>query len=226
MRPAIWMEVMTLVVAFGAPTSAQPAVDSVLGALASDRAEFTPTMALTRTEHGDATISLGELTTEERIPKQARKLYQAALEAERKGNHELAEERMRMATEIAPDFFQAHAALAVAYLNTGRVQEAEEQLEISLDLEPNYLPAREIKGLVLFFRGRLQEATDLLSSLVKRAPCRKTLRYFLGRALLRLGESERAEYHIGRAKELARRPRPWVSNPWVDSSFRPRFRSP
>lgn len=215
-----------MIVGLGAASGTGTAVDPIGEGLASDRKEFAPTMALTQTEHGDAAVSLRELETEVRIPRRARELYAKALDAERKGNREWAVERMRTATEMAPGFFQAHAALAVAYLNTGRTEEAEQHLEISLRLDPDYLPAREVKGLMLFFRGKFEEAADLLGGLVKRAPCRKTIHYFLAQALLKLGKSERAQYHFQTAEDLARRPRPTATRPWGDSNVRPRSRSP
>ncbi len=167
-------------------------------------AERAISMELTQTEHGDAVISLGELATQANVPKEARKLYEKALRADRKGDQIRAEEHARAAVELAPAFFQAHAALAVAYLKAGDLDAADREIDAAESLNPHYLPAHEIRGLVHFFRGDFREAVLALEALVKRAPCRLTARYFLAQALLKLGDVARARYHLEMAEILGR----------------------
>lgn len=175
---------------------------------------YAPSMALTELQHGDAVTSVAELSTEDMIPKKARKLYEKALKSERNGKPEQAVEKVKQAIDIAPVFFQAHTALAVAYLNTGKFDEAEYHSQIALELNPHYLPAREVKGLGLFFRGKFREAAEILRAVVSRAPCRKTVHYYLGRALLKLGDKRTAIYHLRRAEMLLRNPpRPLTGYP-------------
>ena len=161
-------------------------------------------MELTRTAHGDAMVSLAEIATEASVPKEARKLYEKALKADRKGDQVRAREYAIAATEQAPAFFQAHAAVAVAHLNGGELDQADRELDIVASLNSQYLPGREIRGLVHFFRGDFQQATLALEALVKQAPCRDNARYFLTRSLLKLGDEPRARYHFEIAKILGR----------------------
>lgn len=169
-------------------------------------ADRTPaiSMDLTQTEHGDAVISFAELATEATIPKEARKLYDRALKADRKGDQVRALEQAKACVDLAPAYFQAHAALAVGYLKAGELDHADRELDIAVSLNPQYLPAREIRGLVQYFRGNFRETVQTLEPLVQEAPCRETARYFLAQSLLRLGDARRARYHLEMAKTLAR----------------------
>lgn len=164
------------------------------------------TMAITQTQHGDAAISIQELMASDAIPKAARRLYQKALEADRKGQADLALEQARAAIDIFPRYFQAEAALAVAYLKRGHFAEAQHHVQTAAALNPHYLPAQEIQGLILYFQGRTREAADTLGELVKMAPCRMAVHYYLGLALQDLGDAQRADYHLRTAQLLLRNP--------------------
>ena len=195
MRSELMLCILLLVLA--APARTAPP-DSARGA------EPAISMELTRTEHGDAMISLAELTTQASVPKEARKLYEKALKADRKGDQVRALEHAKAAVELAPAYFQAHASLAIAYLKAGDLDEADRELDMAASLNPQYLPAREIRGLIDFSRGNFQEAALALEALVKQAPCRDTGRFFLARALLKLGDLQRARYHLEMANILGR----------------------
>lgn len=189
-------------------------------------AEPAISMELTRTEHGDAMISLAELTTQASVPKEARKLYEKALKADRKGDQVRALEHAKAAVELAPAYFQAHASLAIAYLKAGDLDEADRELDMAASLNPQYLPAREIRGLVNFFRGNIQAAALALEALVKLAPCRDTARYYLARALLKLGDVQRARYHLEIAAKILGRDKGWrgfgvteLGTGWAGASF-------
>ena len=188
---------LSILLAFAAAGQPQPAESAA-------QAEMAISMELTRTEHGDAVISLAELATQANVSKEARKLYEKALQMERKGDAVRAEEHARAAAELAPAFFQAHAALAVAHLKAGNLDAADREIDIAQSLNPQYLPAHEIRGIIHFFRGDFREAALVLEALVKRAPCRDTARYFLVRALLKLGDVSRARYHLEMAETLGR----------------------
>lgn len=219
MRPGLMMSILLLALAGAArAVSAESAV----------QAEAAISMELTRTAHGDAMVSLAELATEKIVPKEARKLYEKALKADRKGDRDRAWEYAIAAVERAPTFFQAHAAVAVAHLKAGELDQADRELDIVASLNPQYLPAREIRGLVHFFRDDFREAVAALEELVKQAPCRDTARYFLTRSLLKLGDVPRARYHFEIAKILDRdRGRrsvriPELGTGWDGASFRQR----
>jgi tetratricopeptide (TPR) repeat protein len=209
-----------LFLTLAAPGQAAPAEPAVR--------EPAVSMELTRTAHGDAMVSLAELMTEANVPKEARKLYEKALKADGKGDRARAREYALAAIELAPAFFQAHAALAVGHLQAGELEETDRELDIVASLNPRYLPAREIRGLVHFFRGDFREAVVALEALLKQAPCRDTARYFLTRSLLKLGDEPRARYHFEIAKILGRdRGRrgfriPELGTGWDGASFRQR----
>jgi tetratricopeptide (TPR) repeat protein len=190
-------ELMILILLLGLATPGRSAPAAAAAAPAIS-------MELTQTEHGDALISLAELATEARVPKEARKLYDRALKADGKGDQVRALEQAQAAVDLAPAYFQAHAALAVAHLKASELDRADRELDIAVSLNPQYLPAREIRGLVHYFRGDFRETVLALEPLVQQAPCRGTARYFLAQALLRLGEVRRARYHLEMAKILGR----------------------
>ena len=87
MRSELMLCILLLVLA--APGRTAPA-ESAAGAEPAIR------MELTRAEHGDAMISMAELATEASVPKEARKLYERALKADRKGD------RVRALEQLVP----------------------------------------------------------------------------------------------------------------------------
>lgn len=180
--------------------------DSQVEWLADLPHEYALTMSMTARQHGDAAVSLAELASDRAIPKQARQLFEKALKLERKGDQNGAFQQVKAATEVAPSFFQAQAALAIAYLKNRNIDEAERHVAISLKLNPSYLPALEIRGVTLFFRRNFREAVELLNNLVRSAPCRKTIHYVLGRALLESGDALGARRHFEMADMLLRNP--------------------
>lgn len=225
----VWLSALLALLA-AIPTSAF-AADPHPDRLWSGPKGFAPTMALTRTGD-DAVVSFADLMLEKTVPKAARRLYEKALKFERQGKLEQAMQEAQSAVEVAPEFFQAHAALAVGYLNAGAFEEAEVHAEMALGFNPEYIPARHIQGLVLFFCGKYREAANTLSEVLKHAPERKTAHYFLGLALRQLGDEQEAGQHLERAGELLRKPDPrldWLRGisrgwpPWNGSSSWRRF---
>lgn len=164
--------------------------------------QFAPRMTLAGSEQEDAVVSLRELMSDSSNDKQARKLFKQALTAENKGDRR-AFDLMNGAVTLAPDFFQAHAALAVAYLNAGQLDEAQRHVGISLALNPAYVPAQEILGLILFSKGEYGNAADTLAEVVKEMPCRKTGHYYLSRALYNAGKTKEATDQMDMAEILA-----------------------
>lgn len=163
------------------------------------------TMALTQTQHGDATISLRELVVDI-VPRRARQLYEKALKSDRKGRTDLAIAQATEAINTFPGYFQAEAALAVAFLELGNTDEAQRHVLIAAKLNPHYLPAQEIQGLIFYFQGRFREASDTLTEVVKSAPCRKMVHYYLSLALRQLGDYQKADYYLQTAVLLLRNP--------------------
>lgn len=169
---------------------------------------FALNMAATEAEDGDGTVSVAELLSAQAVPKQARRLYLKGLKADQRGREQEALSQIQAAIELAPDYFQAHAALAVGYLKVNQSDEAEHEVGIALKLDPHYLAGREIQALVWFFEGRVRESAVALADLAKQTPNRVLVQYYLGRALVRLGDLQEAEYHFQQAHAIVRKAQP------------------
>lgn len=176
-----------------------------LAAAFGGSAEFPIGMQLAETEHGDAAVSMAELTSRNSVPRSALKLYERALRADQKGRTVEAMAHLAAVINAAPEFFPAHAALAIGYLKIGNLDEAARHLQTALTHDPFYLPGKELYGVLLFARGEFGESAEILKELVKSAPCRKTAHYYLSEALRALGDEEGARRYLATARELARR---------------------
>ncbi len=198
---------------------ARPALaldEALLAEVRSGPRGFALRMSLAETTQWDAVVSLAEIETPAVVPARARKLYRKALKADRKNRIEQAVRLLQQALEIAPGFFQAHGALAVGYLKLGDLKEAERHAATAVAINPQYLPGREIEAIVCLVRGRYREAADMLKELARLSPTRRTVHYYLAKALLRSGETGLAEEHLTRATALLRRqsvPRGWPRIP-------------
>lgn len=64
------------------------------------------------------------------------------------------------AVKLRDDFAPAHAALAVAYLNTGQLYNAEHEARRSLGLDPKQAEGNYVLGAVALRRGRFVEALE------------------------------------------------------------------
>jgi tetratricopeptide (TPR) repeat protein len=174
-------------------------------------------MALAEPLDGDMFNSIKELQARADIPKKAWRIYEKALHEDRRGRQDEAVSLALKAVQIAPDFFQAHAALAAAYLKSGVLDSAEAEMQISLRLNPHYLPAYELQGILLYLRGDLKPAVASLTTLLKSAPNRPAAHYFLGCALRDLGNGVAAGEQFATAERLRRDPPHPVSDesPWI-----------
>lgn len=177
-----------------APLAESAARDSGLG------------MALAEPQDGDMFISAGELQSRVSVAKQAWKLYRRALHQDQRGRQDEAVNLALKAVQVEPDFFQAHAALAAAYLRSGALDSAEDEIQTSLRLDPQYLPAHEFQGILLYLRGDLESAVSSLNVLLKSAPNRRTAHYFLGCALRDMGNNPAATEQFMTAERLRLNP--------------------
>ncbi len=191
-----------ILIAVSSPTFALD--EELLDEICSNPRGFVLTMSLAETTGWDAVISWSEVQTPVTVPGKARKLFRRALKADRRGRTEEAVKLLRRSLELAPGYFQAHAALAVGYLKLGDVRQARHHVSIALAVNPEYLPGREIKGIVCLVEGRYEESAAILSELARRSPTRRTVHYYLAKALLRTGETRLAEEHLTRATALLR----------------------
>src|SRR5204863_8617667 len=65
--------------------------------------------------------------TFDQAPRTAVDLYQQASDNEKKGKNDQAIDQLEQAVKIAPNFYQAHNNLGLAYKEAGRLTDAEEQ---------------------------------------------------------------------------------------------------
>lgn len=175
-------------------------------------------MSLTMMNDSDLLVSVAELTTSDRIPKAARALYAKALKADEKGEEQKAIDQLQAAIELAPEYFQAHAALAVGYMKIAQIDEAVPEIEIALKLNPNYLPGREIQAILWFMQGNVGGCAAAFAILAKQSPNRVLVHHYLGLALLKLGRPDEANRHLHQADELLQNP---PHPPNIDSDFDP-----
>ncbi len=166
---------------------------------------FGLAMSLAETTEWDAVISLAEMQSAAAVPAKARKLFRKALKEDRKKRTREAIQLLLRAVSLAPGYFQAYGALAVGYLELGDLAEANRYAGLALLMNPDYLPGREIQAVIRLVEGRHREAAAILRDLAKRSPTRRTVHYFLAKALLRIGETDSAEEHLARADALRRR---------------------
>ena len=162
----------------------------------------------TLTQDGGTAISFRELLTNKGIPQDAWRLYRRAIKADHKGEFQAAEDLTASALKEAPEFFQAHAGLAVLRLRQGLFDSAEEEILTALRLDPQYLPGEELMGIAAFLEGNTQVARRILASVVSRDPGRGSAHYFLGRTLCATGHGRRAEEEFEIAKRLRKHPVP------------------
>lgn len=221
----IAVAVAMLISAGGVADAAGPSVEPVLGL--DTTGDFKLKMSLTQMNDFDLIVSVAELTTAQRIPKPARKLYSKALKADERGQTREAIDQLQSAIDLAPKYFQVHAALAVGYLKVGLTHEAEREIELALQLNPSYRPGLEIQGIIWFVQGKFTVATAALRAAAKQNPNHVLTHHYLGLALLRMGLSDEADRHLQQADELLRHPpqpllpdfEPWnpfppASRPW------------
>jgi len=163
-------------------------------------------MSITEANESDDVISMKELQQRIDTPKVARQLYKRAVHEDRKGYHHQALSFAMEASRIAPDFYQAHAAMAAAYLRQGDLDAADSEIRVSLALNQHYLPAHELEGVLLYARGDLNEASEILTAFIKDASSRWIAHYFLGCALRDMGKGSLACEQFVTAARVRRHP--------------------
>ncbi len=159
-------------------------------------------------------VDLSQLRAD--IPRQAVEAFERAADASRQGNHEEAAERLELAVELSPEYYDAQYALGFEYLQLGRVEDAESRFRTASELDPNaadplvnlgMLHLRENDALTLARDAetaakRLADAVRVLDEAVAREPASASARYLQGTALYRAGENRRALETLERALDL------------------------
>jgi len=142
--------------------------------------------------------------------------YEKALKESSKGNRAKAVDGLLKAVKLAPDFYEAQQALGVQYLALEKYEDAESALLRARDLSPKAGEPLINLGSLYYHRaerqadaGRgedaavtFQKAADVLEESVRRNPLAPSAYSYLGAALYKLMEYERAETALARALEL------------------------
>jgi tetratricopeptide (TPR) repeat protein len=146
------------------------------------------------TKHTKPTISVSELARD--VPAKAKKEFEKAGNAARKGSAEEAIVHLRKAIEIYPRFVLAHNDLGVQLLALGRLDEAREVLERAVRLDRTaFNPALNL-GIVLVHLHRFAEGNEILAHALKAQPNSAAARLYSGLALKGLNDAEAAEREL------------------------------
>jgi putative PEP-CTERM system TPR-repeat lipoprotein len=137
----------------------------------------------------------------QRFPKEPRAFLAAAMFAKSTGDNATAEQRLKDAILVDPNFFPARLALAAELAGSDRIAEAEQQLNLALELEPNNTSALVALARLSLVRGEVAEADSLLTRAVAAAPAAMRPRFALGDVKVRLNQLDAA---LALAEELGR----------------------
>lgn len=123
------------------------------------------------------------------------------------GKWDEAEQRLRLAIRLDPEMAPAYQALGLLLLDQKRTAEAAEFLKRHAELDPSNVATLTALTNALLKLRRRGEATKLLQSAWKKT--RNTdVGIILGRYLIRIGQTERAERVLREVAEGATRPKP------------------
>lgn len=145
------------------------------------------------------TVSLAELGRD--VPSKARKEFEKASEASRKGQTDEAIAHLRNAIAIWPQFVVAHNDLGAQLLSQGKLAEAAEVLQRAVSLDATAFNPALNYGIVLVHLHRFAEAKDSLNNALKIQPSSAAARLYSGMALQGLGSIEDAARELKAAYE-------------------------
>jgi tetratricopeptide (TPR) repeat protein len=117
--------------------------------------------------------------------------------------HDEAEECLRKALEVDPDYSEAHYNLGYAYRKDGKFALAEKHLKRALEIDPKYeLAYAELGALLAGQKNRTKEAVGYLKSAIDLNPDDGWSRTYLANALWKLRKLKAAEEQYRRLLEL------------------------
>lgn len=144
-------------------------------------------------------VSVAELS--QNVPSRAKKEFEKASAAARRGLTEGAIAHLKKAIEIYPQFVMAYNDLGVQLLSLGRLDEAREALERAVSLDrTGFNPALNL-GIVLVHLHRFAEANEMLMRALKEQPNSAAARLYSGLAFKGLNQNESAEREFKAAYE-------------------------
>lgn len=130
--------------------------------------------------------------------KKALKLYQEAMDEIKEGKSKPAEEKLRRAIEVDPQFVDAYNELAVLQMAKKEYAAAEALLRRALEKEPEALHPLLNLGISLNYLARHQEAVEPLRRVLQQSSDFLVAHVHLGIALLETDQLAEAETHLVR----------------------------
>lgn len=113
-----------------------------------------------------------------------------AMEHERLGEWEMMKHELEKSLIYYYPDIQAHNRLARAYIRLGDIENAYAQLNALMELHPNHAWAHRALGQIYFELDRREKGLELLQKAAKLNP---VFMSYLGRALMLVGETDKAE---------------------------------
>ena len=136
----------------------------------------------------DATVSIRQL--QHKVPSEAQKEFAKGNAASRKGEHALALDHFRKATQIDPEFSQAFNSTGVSDMELGQLKQASDQFQKAVDLVPDYLVALANLSIALCRLKHYHEAAEVARRALKLDPLLLKVRYVLGLSLASEGGNQ------------------------------------
>jgi len=149
---------------------------------------------------GDRIVDVRQLTA--KIPKQALKEYEKAVQELKDHNTQRAIERLEKSIKLAPDFYNAHLGLAQEYRKTDRLDAAEQELTGASALNPREATPLIQLGEIYLEKNNFKRAAEVLSQAIRIEPGSAVAHYALGRARYKLSQYAEAEQDFRRAALL------------------------
>ncbi len=149
---------------------------------------------------GNDVVDVRQLTA--KIPKQAFKEYEKAVQEIRHNNTRRAIERLEKSIKLAPDFYNAHLNLGQEYRKIDRLDAAEQEFTSAFELNPHEGAPLIQLGEMYLDKNNFQRAAEVLSKAIRVAPGSAIAHYGLGRARYGLSEYREAEQAFMRAALL------------------------
>lgn len=152
---------------------------------------------------GDNVVDVSQLS--ERFPKKALDSFRKGLDSRKKGNNDQSIKYLEDAVRLAPEFYDAHNELGIAYKHARRVEDAEREFLRAHELnQSNADPLVNLTSLYID-ENKPDRAVTTAEEAVK-ANSRSAPAFFnLGMALYKMAKLDRAEAALKKALELAPR---------------------
>lgn len=144
-----------------------------------------------------------------KAPPKARKEYEQAAEAQRRGDNATAHTHADKAVQLYAEFADAYALNGLVYLQEQKLDLAQAAFEKALSIEPELPDALLGFGRLCNSERRFADAERYLSQAAKNSPEAWQINYELGRADQGLGNNVEAERHL-RVARAANPPYPPV----------------